>query len=46
MFTVVLLLGENAEPLGEEAFQQITVLSEYPRPLAQEHSVTVQEDLT
>jgi hypothetical protein len=31
-----LQLGLNTEPLDEEAFQQITVLSKYPKPLAQE----------
>jgi len=46
MLTVALLLGYNAEPLGEEAFQEITVLSKYPKPLAQEHSVTAPGDLT
>jgi hypothetical protein len=45
MLKVVLLLGHIAEPLGEEAFQQITLLSKYPKPLAQKHSVTAHKDL-
>ena len=46
MLTVVLLLEHNGAPLGAEAFRQITVLPKYPKLLAQEHSVTAQEDLT